>query len=293
MTYREIITNAAQNAKLCSLTQQLPASLLQSGIIALKERLSQYSNDNLLEFSRQYIDINVNDEELTSIGYFKLNDNYKEGVNFFTDITQEELLTKPLMSVLYDYKKNPSIYYVKSTENSVIDLPLNEENKKRLFAYCPDVIVKDIETITRVYVKLTSEYINLKFVSFEDIDLFSKGSNVYTCIQRTNDVIDFKTKCSQKDYRVYYNEKFNFDDLDKELDIPSKWVTLLTTALTVDFSRMYPRISDSTYTMLVTRLEEMEHNIKTSSSVNKFIGRYNTTNNVIGYNQGLNGTFLL
>ena len=288
MTYREIITNAAQNAKLCSLTQQLPASILQSGIIALKERLSQYSNDNLLEFSRQYID-----EELTSIGYFKLNDNYKEGVNFFTDITTEELLTKPLMSVLYDYKKNPSIYYVKSTENSVIDLPLNEENKKRLFSYCPDVIVKDIENITRVYVKLTSEYINLKFVSFEDIDLFSKGSNVYTCIQRTNDVIDFKTKCSQKEYRVYYNERFNFDDLDKELDIPSKWVTLLTTALTVDFSRMYPRISDSTYTMLVTRLEEMEHNIKTSSSVNKFIGRYNTFNNVIGYNQGLNGTFLL
>ena len=197
------------------------------------------------------------------------------------------------MSVLYDYKNNPSIYYVKSTENSVIDLPLNEENKKRLFSYCPDVIVKDIENITRVYVKLTSEYINLKFVSFEDIDLFTKGSNVYTCIPRTNDVIDFKTKCSQKDYRVYYNERFNFDDLDKELDIPSKWVTLLTTALTVDFSRMYPRISDSTYSMLVTRLEEMEHNIKTSSSVNKFIGRYNTINNVIGYNQGLNGTFLL
>lgn len=195
-----------------------------------------------------------------------------------------------MQSVLYDYKKNPSIIYVKVTDDGVVDMPL--EDKSKFFSYCPDVIVKDIETITRVYVKLKSEYINLKFVSFEDIDLFSKGSNVYTFIQRTNDVIDFKTKCTQKDYRVYYNERFNLDDLDKELDIPSKWVTLLTTALTVDFSRMYPRISDSTYSMLLTRLEEMEHNIKTSSSVNKFIGRYNTTN-TIGYNQGLNGTFLL
>lgn len=82
-------------------------------------------------------------------------------------------------------------------------------------------------------------------------------------------------------------------ELDEELDIPSKWVTLLTTALTVDFARMYPRISDSTYAILTARLEEMEHNIKTSSSVNKFIGRYNTSDLSIGYTAGLNGTFLL
>ena len=73
MTYRDIITNAAQNAKLCSLTQQLPASLLQSGIIALKERLSQYSNSNLLEFSRQYVDFRY-DKEVVSIGMYKLNE---------------------------------------------------------------------------------------------------------------------------------------------------------------------------------------------------------------------------
>lgn len=292
MTYRDIITNAAQNAKLCSLTQQLPASLLQSGIIALKERLSQYSNSNLLEFSRQYVDFRY-DKEVVSVGMYKLNEHYTEGENFFTDITPNELMNKPVMSVLYDYKNEPTKHYVKATETSVVDMPMDDEAKKRYFSYCPDVIVKDIETITRCYAKLKTEYINLKFVSYEDIDLFCKGSQVYTFIQRTNDVIDFKTKCSQTEYRVYYNEKFNMDELDEELDIPSKWVTLLTTALTVDFARMYPRISDSTYSILLARLEEMEHNIKTSSSVNKFIGRYNTSDLSIGYTAGLNGTFLL
>ena len=76
MTWREVITNAASKAKLCSISQQLPANLLQTGKILLKERISQYSNENFLEFARKNIDIELNDGSAV-LGWWTLKIEYR------------------------------------------------------------------------------------------------------------------------------------------------------------------------------------------------------------------------
>lgn len=301
-TYRDIITNAASKAKLCSISQQLPANLLQTGKILLKERISQYSNENFLEFARKNIDIELNDGRAI-LGWWTLKKEYREGINFFTvyssnDLPLEtaELLNAraynpndPLAAMIC-VQVGPDSYSWRTIRYSNIQ---NTIANMDCFETYPDVLVKDLEKVTRCYAVLSKECVEMKFVSFEDYNMFTTGSQVYTAIERSNVTTEVMTKCSQKKYRIVYNERFEMDDIDAPLTIPDKWVTLFTTALTVDFAREYPRLSDNTYTMLKERLDEMEHSIQTSSTVSKFIGRYNTSDLSIGYTAGLNGTFLL
>lgn len=303
MKWRDIITNAAQQAKLCSIQQQLPASLLQNGLTLLKERISQYSNTSFLEFARKSIDVEYNGKPIT-LGWYSLNDDYQEGTNFFTIYSDKDLpeATKELKEQnarAYDPNRPlTAIKCIQSGMDSYSWMFTRYNNKETMIAHMdcfssyPDVLVKNIECVTRCYAMMTKECVNMKFVSFEDYDLFTSGSAVYTTIQRSNNIIEFATKYSQPQYRLIYNEKFSIDDLDDTLTIPDKWVTLFTTALVVDYARVYPRLSDNTYNILKDRLNEMEHNIKTTSSVNKFVGRYDY-GTTIGYEAGLNGTFLL
>lgn len=302
MTWREVITNAAAKSKLCSISQQLPANLLQTGKILLKERISQYSNENFLEFARKNIDIELNEEGRAVIGWWTLKKEYREGINFFTvyndadlPMATAELLNAraynpndPLAAMIC-VQVGPDSYSWRTIRYSDIKATIANMN---CFETYPDILVKDLEKVTRCYAVLSKECVEMKFVSFEDYNMFATGSQVYTAIERSNVTTEVMTKCSQKKYRIVYNERFEMDDIDAPLTIPDKWVTLFMTALTVDFAREYPRLSDNTYTMLKERLNEMEHSIQTSSSVSKFIGRYNDNMN-ISYNYGLNGLFLL
>lgn len=304
MKWRDIITNAAQQAKLCSIQQQLPASLLQNGLTLLKERISQYSNTSFLEFARKSIDVTYNKDNPITLGWYTLNADYQEGVNFFEIRSDEDLpeATKELKDKnARAYNPDKPLTCIKCIQSGVESyswLHTQYNNKETMlnnmdcFSSYPDVLVKNIECITRCYAMMTKECINMKFVAYEDYDLFTSGSAVYTTIQRSNNIVEFATKYSQQRYRLIYNEKFAIDDLDATLTIPEKWITLFTTALVVDFARAYPRLSDNTYNILKDRLNEMEHNIKSTSSVNKFIGRYDYGTS-IGYTAGLNGTFLL
>lgn len=301
MTWREVITNAAAKAKLCSISQQLPANLLQTGKILLKERISQYSNENFLEFARKNIDIELNDGSAV-LGWWTLKKEYREGINFFTVYSSNDLpmATAELLNARAYNPNDPleAMICVQVGPDSYSWRAIRYDDIKATIAIMncfdtyPDILVKDLEKVTRCYAVLSKECVEMKFVSFEDYNMFATGSQVYTAIERSNVTTEVMTKCSQKKYRIVYNERFEMDDIDANLTIPDKWVTLFTTALTVDFAREFPRLSDNTYTMLKDRLDEMEHSIQTSSSVSKFIGRYNDNMN-ISYNYGLNGLFLL
>ena len=301
MTWREVITNAAAKAKLCSISQQLPANLLQTGKILLKERISQYSNENFLEFARKNIDIELNNGSAV-LGWWTLKKEYREGINFFTVYSSNDLpmATAELLNARAYNPNDPleAMICVQVGPDSYSWRAIRYDDIKATIAIMncfdtyPDILVKDLEKVTRCYAVLSKECVEMKFVSFEDYNMFATGSQVYTAIERSNVTTEVMTKCSQKKYRIVYNERFEMDDIDANLTIPNKWVTLFTTALTVDFAREFPRLSDNTYTMLKDRLDEMEHSIQTSSSVSKFIGRYNDNMN-ISYNYGLNGLFLL
>ena len=301
MTWREVITNAAAKAKLCSISQQLPANLLQTGKILLKERISQYSNENFLEFARKNIDIELNNGSAV-LGWWTLKKEYREGINFFTVYSSNDLpmATAELLNARAYNPNDPleAMICVQVGPDSYSWRAIRYDDIKATIAIMncfdtyPDILVKDLEKVTRCYAVLSKECVEMKFVSFEDYNMFATGSQVYTAIERSNVTTEVMTKCSQKKYRIVYNERFEMDDIDANLTIPDKWVTLFTTALTVDFAREFPRLSDNTYTMLKDRLDEMEHSIQTSSSVSKFIGRYNDNMN-ISYNYGLNGLFLL
>ena len=267
----------------------------------MKERISQYSNENFLEFARKNIDIELNDGSAV-LGWWTLKKEYREGINFFTvysnndlPMATAELLNAraynpndPLAAIIC-VQVGPDSYSWRTIRYGDIKATIATMN---CFDTYPDILIKDLEKVTRCYAVLSKECVEMKFVSFEDYNMFATGSQVYTAIERSNVTTEVMTKCSQKKYRIVYNERFEMDDIDTNLTIPDKWITLFTTALTVDFAREFPRLSDNTYTMLKDRLDEMEHSIQTSSSVSKFIGRYNDNMN-ISYNYGLNGLFLL
>lgn len=76
----------------------------------------------------------------------------------------------------------------------------------------------------------------------------------------------------QFNLKLIYNEAFDFD-IDTVFNIPKQFVALFNSALVYDLSVAYPRLSENTVAIIKARLDELEQNVRRSSSVNKFIGR--------------------
>ena len=313
MTFRDIIINSASDAKLCDRTQVLPANIFESGKRLLNSRIAQYSNSNLLEFSRRSILVDYDkvkgsgihsfDTDGITIGTYELEDGWKLGTDLFvmSDISSDKLpkATQSMMHSVYawDPAKPSELWSVNQynvaswgwTKTSYPNIKTvnGHTEPRRLLKEYADVQVKIApNTITRCY--QNNEM--LPFVCFEDFDSYS--SDVWTFIPRTTNIVEFLTTSKGK-FKLFYNEPFEIDDFDKETHLPEQWTALLEWALVVDFARAYPRLSDSTYNILKARLDELEHNIMRSSSVSKFLARPGSGNDSLRtYSAGLMGDFL-
>lgn len=312
MTFRDIIIDSASDAKLCDRTQVLPASIYESGKRLLSNRIAQYSNSNLLEFNRRSITVDYDkskgkgihssDTDGITIGTYELEDGWNAGTDLFllSDITDEKLpeATESMMHTVYawDPKKPLELWYVvqydaaswswtKTSYPNIKTVSGKTEPRSLLKEYA-DVQVEIVpNTITRCY----KDNEIIPFVCLEDFDSYS--SDVWTSIPRTTNILEFITSTKGK-LKVFYNEPFEIDDYDKETRLPSQWTALLESALVVDFARAYPRLSDNTYSILKSRLDELEHNIMRSSSVSKFLARPFCNDSLMTYSAGLNGEFL-
>lgn len=314
-TARDIIVNAAAEAKLCSIRQQLPAELLQTGKTLLNNRIAQYSNSNFLSFTRKAATFNYGHSNSTTaaydgtvIGGFQLKNGYTRGENFFIynvdELPEANSETKEIGCVAYD-PNNPDIVYDvvqagremyawRNTRYQNIDTALQRIACFELF---PDVYAPLLNDVTRLYMKTTNsdnlQWREMSFVAYEDFDKFNEASTIYSSIPRTDEFVEILVKKPYKSnvFKAIYNARFSVFDIDEDLRVPPQWISLFTAALVVDFNRAYPRLSDSTVQICERRLDELEHNIMRSSSVNKFIGRYDDNANVNNYSIGLNGSF--
>lgn len=265
ITLREIIVNSCDQARLVNRSQPVPGNIFVSAYTMLQRRLDGYSNTHLLSFIQKEVDISVPKEKIV-LGKFKPKEEFEDRL---TIIAKEDDL--PDISEA----PNGQIYYIKESKRAVRKndyfwVPILEP--ETLFDVYPDVEM-DVQTVDRVFAKYGEGYIELNYIAFEDFyNLAAYNRTCYSAHTVSDEEIDLLFREPFNELKVIYSEPFLFD-ADTELNIPRQYIALFTAGLTYDLAMAYPRLGDSTTAMLKQRLDELEENVRASSSIQKFIGR--------------------
>lgn len=283
-TVRDIIVNAMAEARLVSRNQPIPGNLFIDAFSLLKKRLDQYSNTNYLSFIRKEVNFEANKSEMI-LGTYSFKDDYELGVNFWflndddpsilPEMTPELANMFPIawvkdtLTIYRRVQTGPSTFsWSKFTYSSNEALRIGLSG---VFEIMPDIEVNNLQEVVRVYVGNYDKWDDLKFVAYEDFYDYSSGY-VYSVLPIDDEHVKLYLKNAFKNVKVIYNEAFDFGP-DDELNIPRQFISLFTSALVYDLACQFPRLGDSTVALLAKRLEELEENVRRSSSVNKFIGR--------------------
>lgn len=283
-TVRDIIVNAMSEARLVARNQPIPGNLFIDAFSLLKKRLDQYSNTNYLSFIRKEVNFEANKNEMI-LGTYSFKDEYELGVNFwFLDDDDTSILpdaTEELSNMFAKAwsKGSKVVYRVGKTGETTYSWIRHEYSTheaaltslSNIFEIIPDIEVNNIQEVVRVYVGNFDKWDDLKFVAYEDFYDYSSGY-VYSVLPIDDEHVKLYLKNAFKNVKVIYNEAFDFGP-DDELNIPRQFISLFTSALVYDLACQFPRLGDSTVALLAKRLEELEENVRRSSSVNKFIGR--------------------
>lgn len=304
-TVRDIIVNAMAEARLVNRNQPIPGSLFVDAFSLLKKRLDQYSNTNYLSFIRKEVNFEANKNEIV-IGKLETNDNWVLDTNFFIADNYTKL---PDANTI---ENKQSLAYIRNN----IDVPggtgvpmicrimeigtpsgpiytwvgmAGDAKEWGGWKIYPDVEVDNLQEVVRVYVGDKDNWDDLKFVAYEDYYDYS-NNYVYSVLPMDDEHVKLFLKTKFKNVKVIYNEAFDFGP-DDELNIPRQFISLFTSALVYDLACQFPRLGDTTVALLKQRLDELEENVRRSSSVNKFIGRDLDTYSY-SYRDGLSGAFL-
>lgn len=289
ITIRDIIVNACDAARLVNRNQPIPGNIFLSAYTMLQRRLDSYSNTHLLSFTQKEANIDTSNKEIV-LGKFVPKPQYEGNVFIVDDIAYETPTNYNVGNFIFDRNRR-EMYTVNSSAEFV---PMGDG--KNIFAVYPDVELDDLHEILKCYVNGNEDYdrwIELSFVAFEDFYDRAYGCGVYTVNIKSDDeqVLKVKEPVTFQKLKIIYTAPFDFD-ADTELNIPRQYIALFTAGLTYDLATAYPRLGDSTVAMLKQRLDELEENVRTSSSVNKFIGREINWRGMT-YADFKNGTFLI
>lgn len=289
ITIRDIIVSACDNARLVNRNQPVNGNIFLSAYTMLQRRLDSYSNTHLLSFTQKEANIDTSNKEIV-LGKFVPKPQYEGNVFIVDDIAYETPTDYNVGNFIFDRNRR-EMYTVNSSAEFV---PMGDG--KNIFAVYPDVELDDLHEILKCYVNGNEDYdrwIELSFVAFEDFYDRAYGCGVYTVNIKSDDeqVLKVKEPVTFQKLKIIYTAPFDFD-ADTELNIPRQYIALFTAGLTYDLATAYPRLGDSTIAMLKQRLDELEENVRTSSSVNKFIGREINWRGMT-YADFKNGTFLI
>lgn len=277
ISVRDLIANCLDESRLCSRAQPAPANLTVAALQLLKKRAAQYSNTNLLQFTRKEIDIDLEKHEFI-IGEYELTEDYEDRVVFISfeeninDLTPTDYVGK--------------IVCAKDTQNCYEPqhgIWINIGNAKDLhdvFEQVPDYEVKNLQAVTKAYVQPknsnVTDWTELNFIAYEDFYEYGLTSQVYSVLPLTDKCAKIILKKTfalhQFKLKLIYNEAFEFT-IDTVFNIPKQFIALFNAGLVYDLSVAYPRLSETTISILKARLDELEENVRCSSSLNKFIGR--------------------
>ncbi len=306
MTVRDLIINALVEAKLLNRNQNCPASLFEDARTLLINRVAEYSATNYLEFARESVEFNTEGKQNFTIG--EPIESGSSDVIISSDdlVPSEEYLGKIWFNPLRDDVKEvdgnkviqptyvctqvgpDSFSWVRTSRPTLIS---------EIYSQYPDVLANGLSEITRVYYRTSKNndnWIELRFVSYEDFPLFNEGTNVYTYKRNSDTLAELSIKRKQNlELKVIYNKAFNVDDVNIELNIPSHYISLITCALVLDLAIAYPRLSDNTITLIRSKLNSLESTTRRVSSVNKFISRKPYWYGMNNWEIGESGNFLL
>ena len=284
ISVRDLIVNALDETGLCSRSQPAPANLVVSGLQLLKKRAAQYSNTNLLQFTRKELDIELDKHEFI-IGEYEITEDY-ENLVIFVDYAETLNDMDPADDEYYGKiicaKDTQQCYEARHITTSTFSwIPVgNAKERKDVFEQVPDYEVKNLQEVTQAYIQSKGNNVvdwnELNFVAYEDFYQYGLTNQIYSVLPLTDKCSKILLKktlpISQYKLKLIYNEAFDFD-IDTQFNIPKQFVALFNAALVYDFSVAYPRLSEATVQILKARLDELEHNVRRGSSVNKFIGR--------------------
>lgn len=282
ISVRDLIVNSLDETGLCSRNQPAPANIVISALQLLKKRAAQYSNTHLLQFTRKEIDIDVLKHEFI-VGEYEVTEDY-EGLVIFVNSyeTLNDMNPEEYTSKIVCAKDNQQCYEARQTTASTFEWrSVGHANElKDVFEMVPDYEIKNLQEITKAYVKPKNsesyDWSDLDFIAYEDFYQHGLSSQIYSVLPLTDKCAKVILKKSfalqQFKLKLIYNESFDFD-IDTVLNIPKQFVALFNSALVYDLSVAYPRLSENTVAIIKARLDELEQNVRRSSSVNKFIGR--------------------
>ncbi len=292
VTIRDIIVNAADMARLVNRSQPINGSIFISAYTMLQRRLDSYSNTHFLSFLQKEAEAEP-----------------KNDVVFGKYVPKEDFNVVYIDQPIQNYHANDydigTFLFNKAEKHGwkvISPVPTSKEfidtgDTRNIFEVYPDVELNDLHEITRCYVKyndLEDRWTELDYVSFEDFYDRAYGNNVYTVNIKSDDeqLLKVKYPVTFEKIKIIYTAPFDYD-MDSELNIPRQYIALFTAGLTYDLAMAYPRLGDSTVAMLKSRLDELEENVRRSSSVNKFVGRDRDWNLGMTKNEFLGGVFLL
>lgn len=293
ITVRDIITNSLDEAKLVNRNQPVPGNIFVSALSLLKKRLAQYSNTNYLSFTRKEYNF-IPEKEVTLLGEKQ----------YLFDVPEDEVVMLDVLPTPSHDWLGKTVYVRPSDEcwtcreMAVPHSFVYVWNKVENVVHAVDEHVMKLQETVRVYIQPkdgNDNWHELNFVAYEDYYNYNVTSEIYSVLPKDESTVALYIKKPYSDgsYRikVIYNEAFDFD-ADSELNIPNQFVALFTAGLVYDLALQFPRLSDNTVVLLKQRLDELEENVRRSSSVTKFIARDYNTKTSWTYADGIAGRFL-
>ena len=282
ISVRDLIVNSLDETGLCSRNQPAPANIVVSALQLLKKRAAQYSNTHLLQFTRKEIDIDVLKHEFI-VGEYEVTEDY-DGlvifVNSYETINDMDPSSDEYTNKIVCAKDNQLCYEARHTNASTFEWRSvgHANERKDVFEMVPDYEIKNLQEITNAYIKPKAsesyDWSELNFIAYEDFYQYGLSTQIYSVLPLTDKCAKVLLKKSfalqQFTLKLIYNESFDFD-IDTVFNIPKQFVALFNAALVYDLSVAYPRLSENTVAIIKARLDELEQNVRRSSSVNKFI----------------------
>lgn len=272
ITIREIIVNAVDQSRLVNRSQPIPGNIFVSAYTLLQRRLDQYSNTHLLSFIQKEIDISTGHKGLIKLGQYVLKDDYDGLVNIYEkedDLPNANDLNPGQLVFVKETKRGMRVDHVALNANAYIPIP----NADTWFESLPDYEI-NVQEVNRVYAKFGDGYNEMNYIAYEDFYNRNYNTTCYTVhvVSDSEQDLIIKEPTQYDELKLIYSEPFEFD-VDTELNIPRQYIALFTAALTYDLAMAYPRLGDATTAMLKQRLDELEENVRRSSSIQKFISR--------------------
>jgi hypothetical protein len=278
---RSLIENALVEAKLCNRKQKPTSDQVISAFMLLKNRLADYSNTNLLSFTRKEVNIDLPQQanvKTVIVGEFLPKDEFDIIIDVHAPVDDG-------VAGQYYFNKLDRQLYIWT--NEWVEL----QNPENYFIVYPDIEVQNLQEVVRCYRMNGDIVVNeLSFLAYEDFYQRTLTNEVYSVLPIAENAVKVFVKAGINKIKLMYNEHFEIT-IDTVLHIPDQFIALFTAALVLDLARMFPRLSSNTIALIEKNVEKLENNVRRSSAVNKFIGR-DIDRRTLTYGDFVNGRFL-